>query len=106
MLHLSSVAVTAASCASEAVTELLRYAREGDGLPHHPFGTQDPTVELAQALVTAATIERDGLAALPDQNWSAEMRLLNELIGTCSAFVADRAGNGRSEAKTESVERV
>ena len=85
-------AVVAASLASEAVTELLRYAREGNGLPNHPFGTQDPVVELAQAIEIAAKIERDGMASLEGQNWAEEIGMLEQLIAACNKFVFDWTG--------------
>lgn len=102
MPHDSKTVVTAASCASDAVAELLRYAREGDGLPGHPFGTQDPTVQLVQALIATARIERDGLAAKDGDAWQGEIWLLNELIGACESFVTDWSSNS-TDAVSEGV---
>lgn len=87
-----NAAVVAAGLASEAVTELLRYAREGYGLPSHPFGTQDPVVELAQAIVATAEIERDGLAALQGHDWAVEIGMLGQLVNACTKFVRDWTG--------------
>lgn len=96
MSEVSTKAVTAASQASEAVSELLRFAREGNGLPHHPFGSQEPTVELAQALYACIEIELTGAEALQGsdpQEWRAtEIDTFGEMMAACNRFVSDLTG--------------
>ncbi|GAM04840.1 hypothetical protein [Novosphingobium sp. MBES04] len=90
MSYETTIAVGAASSASRAVAELLRFAQGGEGLPGLPFGTQDPTVELVHAIVSSAEIERDGLRALPGNGWDNEICALGALIDACTRFIADR----------------
>lgn len=84
-----SAALSAANHTSRATSELLRYGTEGDGLPGHPFGMQDPTVELAKALIASALIESEGIKAIHGTHWSAEVSALAELVGACRKFVGD-----------------
>lgn len=82
-------ALRAANLSSRATTELMRFGSEGNGLPNHPFGTQDPTVELAKALTASARIERKGMAAQSESDWAAEIEALSTLIVACEAFISD-----------------
>lgn len=86
-------ALTAANLTSNATTELLRFASDGNGLPNHPFGTQDPTVELAKALIASAGIERDGIETAHGTEGATEVTALTELIAACRKFVDDWGGN-------------
>lgn len=87
--YLRVAALKAASYTSRATSELLRYGTDGNGMPGHPFGTQDPTVELAQALITAAIIEQHKVEAIHGTEWSDESLALNALVAALDQFLAD-----------------
>lgn len=84
-------AILAAGRASSALVELMRFALDGDGLPGFPFGTQDPTVELAHAIIAIARIERDALCKRPGNDWESEIASLGKLTDACQAYLGEIA---------------
>lgn len=89
MSHLTNpeAAIIAAAQASEACTELLRYAREGGFSDRHAFGDAEPAEKLAEALKLAIEIE------LGDEPVGIDDRVkLNELHGVLTDFIEGWAG--------------
>jgi hypothetical protein len=82
-------ALIAATQASEAVAELLRYTREGPNWPA-PFGDMEVTCKLAEALKLAAQIELEGIestALLHEQRDE-----LGQIISACARYIDGWAG--------------
>ena len=80
-LMLDEAAILAAKRASEATTELLRYAREGDFLTGATFD-EDACSDLAEALALALDIERKPVfdAASQPEDHATEAALKAALI--------------------------
>ena len=85
--HLDNPVIAAAQ-ASEAVTELLRFHREGPA-GHTAFGDVEVCEKLAEALCLAIAIHvgEGGLAPDPE-----ERELLDRLRAACAAYLAGWAG--------------
>jgi hypothetical protein len=82
-------ALIAASQASEAVTELLRFHIEGPA-GRMAFGQVEVLEKLAEALLHAARIEIDTLAA---DSMDAEYREeLGQIASACARFIEGWAG--------------
>lgn len=82
-------ALIAASQASEAATELLRYFAEGPA-SDRAFGDVDVICKLAEALKLAADIECEHLEPFPHTHH--EMGETRRLAATCAQFIEGWAG--------------
>lgn len=89
MSHLTNTeaAIVAAAQASEACTELLRYAREGGFSVHAAFSEAEPVEKLTEAL--KLTIE---LRLGDDPIATDERSKLDELHGMLTDFIEGWAG--------------
>lgn len=82
-------ALIAASQASEAVHELLRFYQEGPA-SDRAFGDVEVVSKLAEALKLACNIECDLLAPFPHAQ--EEHGEVNRLAGACANFIEGWAG--------------
>lgn len=78
-------ALAAAHGAAEASAELLRYIREGE-CAAYAFDNE-PVEKLADALRTAASIEREAMAGMVTGRDEEGMELLDRLAAACSHFL-------------------
>tara|TARA_B100000678_G_scaffold61754_2_gene50076 strand:- start:126 stop:401 length:276 start_codon:yes stop_codon:yes gene_type:complete len=78
-------AIVAAESASDAVSELIRYAREGNHAGKWPFSEGDPVCALADALARAAAIE--GAAYSADPSTAPDAQHYDALIRACRDFL-------------------
>lgn len=83
-------ATLAASLASDATAELLRFHLEGPRC-NWPFGDADPLQKLAEAILHAARIEATMLECQPSA--ADYLSSLNQLAGAASKFL-DEQGEG------------
>ena len=92
MTHLTTTeaAIVAAAQASEATTELLRFAREGEHSVRSAFGETDVIGKLTEALSLALDIDAPDPANthLDDD----EMALLADLKASCARFIEGWVG--------------
>lgn len=79
------VALASASQATEAVAELIRFAREGAQTRRPPFGDVEVVEQLADALKMAIEVEHAELADDLSHPDDAEMR--NQLLAALSRFL-------------------
>lgn len=79
-------AVVAAAQASDAVSELLRYAREGEAMEGWPFGEAEPVKKLAEAIAVAGEIELDGMN-VKAAAWQEDREMLGQLIAAARRFI-------------------
>lgn len=83
-------AIIAASQASEALSELLRYISEGPDSARSPFGETDVVAKLAEALKLSLEIEGH---PRPDTYLDEdELAILERLKATVTDFLAGWAG--------------
>ena len=89
-LTLDEAAKVAAHLASEAVTELLRYVREGDHAPATAFA-DEIVQKLAEALVHTLGIDGDGIfdAVEHPEHHAREVALRQALRTACFAYVEE-----------------
>lgn len=89
MTHLTNeeAAIVAAAQASEACTELLRYARQGASSDRHAFGDAEPVEKLAEALKLAIDLQLGD-----DPVITADRAKLDELHGMLTDFIEGWAG--------------
>ena len=85
MTHLTNneAAIVAAAQASDATSELLRYAREGAYGQRSAFGETEPTPKLAEALMLSIEIELAEDKILDDD----ERESLDQLKAAAARFI-------------------
>lgn len=81
--------VAHAEALGHTVAELLRFAREGAETPHFPFGLEDITVILAEALLFALRIEVEALRGTPGPFDEAEIERGGQLCAALAVWLTD-----------------
>ena len=81
-------ALFGAAQASEATTELLRYATEGAAFATAPFSESDPVAQLADATAHAGRVAIQSWETLTAE----ERDTLGQLVTACERFLSDWRG--------------
>lgn len=79
-------AIVAAHLTSDALAELMRFAREGASHTGHLFVEIEPVSMLAEALTIVAEMERE---SLDPRTWSEERQQLGQLVAGLQKFRSD-----------------
>jgi len=77
-----------------AVAELLRFSRDGAETPRFPFGMDDITATLAEALHFTLTIENAALASDGDPIDSPDRESGEQLAAALAKWLADNGFEG------------
>lgn len=82
-----AVALAAASQASEAIGELIRYTREGPQYRRPPFGDIEVVEKLADALKMALEVEHAELCDGDDLGHPDDAEQRGQLLAACVRFL-------------------
>lgn len=85
----SARAIHQAEGLANATAELIRYSREGSAMPHYPFGLDDITGTLVEALHFTLQTELAALIKAARPHDAEEIAGGNQLLGALVKWLSD-----------------
>ena len=87
----SAASAAHAEALAYTVAELLRFSREGPSTDRFPFGLEDVSVIMAEALLFTLRAEVAAFGDIPEHRWERE--LSSQLCAALAAWLTDATSN-------------